>query len=118
MAAQILTEFHPARKGSVHKQALVIAFVSRGVSTLDSLHCASESGFQTSSMRSALMRIDALWHVYTTEFAPNGIKELRSRQSCPVGDGSGIPLSYFTEKEKCNYTGHLIPGSRPFSSKF
>ena len=53
-------------------------------------------------MRSALMRIDALWRVYTTEFAHNGIKELRARRSCPVCDGSGIPTSCFTEKEKCN----------------
>ena len=74
---------------------------SKGVSTPDTLQCASESGFRTSSMRSALMRIDALWCVYTTEFAHNGIKELRSRRSCPVCDGSGIPSSYFTEKEKC-----------------
>ena len=74
---------------------------SKGVSTPDMLQCASESGFRTSSMRSALMRFDALWCVYTTEFAHNGINELRSQRSCPVCDGSGIPSSYVTEKEKC-----------------
>ena len=45
------------------------------------------------------MRIDALWSIYTIEFAHNGIKELRTWRSCPVCDGSGIPSSYFTEKE-------------------
>ena len=71
-----------------------------GLSTLDTLQFASESGFRSSSLRSALMRIDALWSVYTTEFAHNGIKELRARRSCPVCDGSGIPSSYFVQLER------------------
>ena len=75
-----------------------------GLSTLDTLQCASESGFRTSSLRSALMRIDALWSVYTTEFAHNGRKELRALRSCPVCDGNGIPSSYFTEKESATRT--------------
>ena len=42
-----------------------------GASTLDTLECTSESGFQTSSKRSILMCIDALWHVYIIHFAHN-----------------------------------------------
>ena len=41
------------------------------MSTRNTLECASESGFRTSSKRSVLMRIDALWCVYTIQFAHN-----------------------------------------------
>ena len=42
-----------------------------GAFTLDTLECTSESDFQTSSKRSVSMCIDALWRVYTIQFAHN-----------------------------------------------
>ena len=41
---------------------------SFALSILDSLQCASETGFETDSSWCVSMRIDALWRVYTTDW--------------------------------------------------
>ena len=64
----------------------------KGVSTPNTLQCASEAGFWTSSKRSVLMRTDALSRVYTILFAHNlaAVHGERFPSSCITGKENAI----------------------------